>query len=119
MVEVETGLPGAGRREALRQVVAHLLDNAQKYSPEGGVIGITGRCVGEDVLITVADRGIGLPGRHQRVQPFKRGARGQHGRPGTGLGLYIVQSLVVKQGGLVTAVDRDDGTTIEVLLPVG
>ena len=88
----------------LEQVLNNLVSNAIKYSPEGGTIEITGRASPTDVIVTVADQGLGIPFEEQpRVfERFFRGSRERHqSAPGAGLGLYLAKSIVEAHGGRI------------------
>ena len=116
-VSVPPGLAVRADRNALRQVLAHLVDNAVKYSPDGGVIDISGRSDDGDAVLVVADHGIGLPDDVDVFRPFQRGRAANSVARGTGLGLYIVRSLTTKMGGRVTVLPSDAGARFEVSLP--
>jgi two-component system sensor histidine kinase KdpD len=89
---------------ALQQVLGQLLENAVKYSPAGTTITLeAGHLPTGEVRIAVRDEGPGVPRDVDIFRPFVRGTRVGRDVPGTGLGLYIVQSLVDRMGGLVTA----------------
>jgi signal transduction histidine kinase len=106
----------------LRQVLVNLVDNAVKYSPEGGRIEIRlrkeiGRC-----LIEVADPGLGIPAADQEriFEKFYRlDPQQKHGVGGSGLGLYICRELVERMDGHLS-VDSDPGrgSTFTVELPL-
>jgi two-component system, OmpR family, phosphate regulon sensor histidine kinase PhoR len=108
---------------ALRQILANLLSNAVRYSPDGGTIEIAA-AAGDGpgaVRIEVRDQGPGIAAEHlgriferfYRVDPARSRAEG-----GTGLGLAIVRHLVERHGGRVTARSQPgQGTTIELTLP--
>ncbi|MBX6769184.1 MAG: HAMP domain-containing histidine kinase, partial [Actinomadura rubrobrunea] len=106
-LEVAPDLPPArGDALATDVVLGQLLENAMKYSPDGGTV--TVRAWPEDgrVVVTVEDEGIGIaPGDHERVfERFVQGETGDRRRfGGVGLGLYIVKRLTEAQGGQVTA----------------
>ena len=104
----------------LEQVLVNLLDNAVKYSPEGGAIEVAVREEGAGALIQVRDEGIGLPPRAAETifEPFGRGAN-TRGIPGMGLGLSICRSIVERHGGRIWAESRGEGcgTTLTVWLP--
>ena len=105
----------------LADALRNLLENAGNYSPEGGVIEIGARRTGDDVRITLADRGPGIPEADlSRVfERFYRVDRSRTRDPGgTGLGLSIVRHLVELQGGRVVAGNREGGGAVfEVTMP--
>ncbi len=108
--------------EALRQILDNLIDNAIKYTPEGGKVLIACRSVLERVVITVTDTGIGIP-RDDLPRVFERFYRVDKARSrdlgGTGLGLSIVKHLVQSLGGQVAVESRPGhGTTFRVALPL-
>jgi signal transduction histidine kinase len=91
-----------GRR--FRQVLANLLENAVKYSPEGGLIKVAAVERQGEVEISVTDRGVGIP-RHQwdRIfRPYQRAESGKaQGVAGNGLGLAICKGIVEAHGGRI------------------
>jgi PAS domain S-box-containing protein len=87
------------------QVVTNLLDNAMKYSPEGGPIEIALTLPAPDrVRLAVRDHGIGIPPGQEAVifERFFQGHRNSH-RSGLGLGLYLSQQIVGEHGGHLRA----------------
>lgn len=108
VVDVPPQLPDvAGDPHRLTTVVAQLVENAVKYSPDGGTVTVSARPTeGQEVIVTVADEGIGfVPAEAEALfDRFTRGRTG--GASGVGLGLSIVRSLVEAHGGRVWA----DGT---------
>ncbi len=95
---------------AVELVLANLLENAAKYSPEGSPLEIVSGAAegGRRWRVQVCDRGRGLPpGDPERL--FDRFARGQTDRPGVGLGLAICAAMVGAHGGRVEARDRSGG----------
>ena len=97
-------------REKLIQVLANLLDNAVKYSPEGGTITLSARRRADAAEIVVADEGIGIPRSDQQriFTKFFRTDRGVTGSAGTGLGLFLVRGLVAAMGGRIW-VESEEG----------
>jgi PAS domain S-box-containing protein len=97
-------------REKLTQVLANLLDNAVKYSPEGGTITLSARQRADAAEIVVADEGIGIPRSDQQriFTKFFRTDRGVTGSAGTGLGLFLVRGLVAAMGGRIW-VESEEG----------
>ena len=95
----------------IEQVLINLLDNALKYTPEGGGIAVTARCAGNMVTISVSDSGIGIPPK-DLPRIFERFYRVDTARSrdqgGTGLGLSIVKHIIQLHGGNVT-VDSTPG----------
>ena len=90
--------------EQTEEVLTNLIDNAIKYSPEGGKITVTGRTSGDQVRITVSDEGIGIPRRDlERIfERFRRGESSQVEKVrGVGLGLYICKSIIEAHGGTI------------------
>ncbi len=93
-------------------VIGQLLENAVKYSPDGGVIDVDARATEDRVEVVVADRGVGLPtgGEGSIFDRFVQGQRGdRRDFGGVGLGLHIVRTLVESMGGYVEGENRPDG----------
>jgi len=119
-----SGLEGSPRvmaeERALEQVLVNLVDNAIKYTPEGGELRVEVAAHDRDVLIEVANSGPGIPAKHlPRV--FERFYRVDAGRSrelgGTGLGLSIVKHLVAKIGGGITVDSEGGWTRFRLLVP--
>jgi two-component system, NtrC family, sensor histidine kinase KinB len=108
VVDVEPNLPSVRADEhAVESVLAQLLENAVKYSPDGGTVTVRATAGRDDVVVSVMDEGIGLrPGDEARV--FERFSRGDSSVRGTGLGLFIVRRLVEAQDGRAWAAPRQD-----------
>ncbi len=95
-------------------MVGQLLENAFKYSPNGGAVNVRARQVRDRIEVTVDDEGVGIsPGDHQRIfERFVQGEVGDRRRfGGIGLGLYIVQQLAMAQDASVSASSRPSGGT--------
>ena len=112
-----------GDPDELHTVVTNLLDNAVKYSPDGVHIAVELDVPDEELLVLrVRDRGVGIP-QDELKRIFKRFYRvRRRGRPrvkGTGLGLFIVRSIVRNHGGRVFAESEGagKGTTVTLELP--
>jgi signal transduction histidine kinase len=120
---LEPGLPSlSADPDRLMQIVANLLSNAVKYSPTGGEIVVTTALDREDIHLSVADHGIGIPPdklqdvweRYSRVETDTT-----RGIQGTGLGLAIVRLIVNMHGGRAWAESSvGRGSTFHVLLPL-
>lgn len=95
-----------GDRKRLVQICGNLINNAAKYTPDGGHLRIGVACEGRTVELVVADDGIGMPAELQaRVfDLFSQGERdADRSQGGLGLGLALVKMLVLLHGGQVTA----------------
>lgn len=123
-VEVEAHLPPvSGDPDMLAQVLVNLVDNAVKYTPEGGRITIRAGVVGGRLRVSVADTGVGIP-EESLSRVFERFYRVDKARAreqgGTGLGLAIVKHIVEAHGGRVWAESEvGRGSTFTFELPVG
>ena len=119
-----TGWQVYGDGAGLSRAVLNLLDNAAKWSPPGGRVGV--RLTQVDPLhaeLVVSDLGPGIP-PHERRLVFERFYRSTSARamPGSGLGLAIVKQVVLKHGGTLRVEDtvpggQPPGTSIHVVLP--
>lgn len=97
--------------------MGNLLDNAIKYSPEETPITIRAWRDGPDAVVTVQDRGIGIPARDlPRVfDRFYRGSNVQRETPGTGIGLASARQVVEQHGGHISVRSGPhEGTTFTV-----
>jgi signal transduction histidine kinase len=112
----------AGDAALLRQMVANLVDNAIKYTPEGGTVTVGLSTHDEQAAIRVADTGIGIAPDDQ-VRLFEKfyriKRRDTADIPGTGLGLAIVKSIVERHGGRVwVESELNKGSVFHALLPL-
>ena len=113
----------AADRDRLSQILINLIDNAVKYTPEGGSVTVTGRNREDGTIeVAVTDTGIGIPPadlpriteRFYRVDKARSRELG-----GTGLGLAIVKHLVMAHGGeLRVESEQERGTTVRFTLPI-
>ena len=107
---------------ALERALWNLLDNAVKYSPDCKTVRVQGDVDGDDLIVSVRDRGIGVPVEEQReiFRKFVRGAEQKgHAVKGTGLGLALVDQIVRAHGGKVKVESKvGEGSTFSLLLPV-
>ncbi|MBX5458861.1 MAG: PAS domain S-box protein [Thermogemmatispora sp.] len=108
----------------LEQVLTNLVENAIKYSPQGGPVEVRVMPEGDGqaILISVQDHGIGIP-RHQQGQIGGRFMRAENARAwgieGTGLGLYLARALVEQHGGRLWFESQEgQGSTFFVRLPL-
>jgi two-component system, OmpR family, sensor kinase len=113
-------MPMVGDAKLLFQAFSNLLSNAVKYSPGGGTVEIDARLAGDAAVVTVTDRGIGIPaGDLNRL--FERYHRGSNvsGIVGTGVGLYLVKTAVDLHGGTIEVKSKEgEGARFVVRLPI-
>jgi PAS domain S-box-containing protein len=115
-LEIDDDLPQAnGDPMATDIIIGQLLENAFKYSPDGGAVTVRARLDEAAILVEVADHGIGIP-PEDRERVFERFVQGETGDRrrfgGIGLGLYIVRQLARAQDGEIAADGNADGGTI-------
>ena len=94
----------AGDRDKVRQVLVNLVENAIKYSPDGGKIEVGVEPHDDNVRFWVRDEGLGIPaGEEQRIfeKFYRLDPQMSRGVGGTGLGLYICNELVTRMGGTI------------------
>ncbi len=119
-----------GDRLALESVFINLTQNVVRHASGGKYLGITvrrekerksGKNPSERLIITVRDKGPGIPLREQKLifEPFARGKRAMEEQiPGNGIGLNLVKRIVEMHGGTITVESKpDSGTTFTVSLP--
>jgi two-component system, OmpR family, sensor histidine kinase SenX3 len=110
-----------GDRRQLVSALYNLLENAVKFSYDGGAVRFAGREEGENVVLEVEDHGVGIPARDlERI--FERFYRVDQGRSrttgGTGLGLSIVRHVAANHQGRVEVDSREgEGSTFRLILP--
>jgi signal transduction histidine kinase len=119
LTEEDTPMVIEGNQDELEIMVSNLMDNAVKFTQEGGEVRVDLRGEGDQLVLTVEDTGIGilpedLPHLFSR---FRRG-RNASAFPGSGLGLAIIRAVAEGHGGTVTAHDAPDGARFVVRLPL-
>ena len=122
VMDLDLALPVAsGDSDRLIQVVSNLLNNAIKYSPEGGEVKVTSRAVDGSVEVAVEDHGLGIPaefinrvfGRYERFESNRTGKVA-----GTGLGLAISRQIVELHGGRIwVESEAGKGSTFHFTIP--
>ncbi|MHC4714149.1 MAG: hybrid sensor histidine kinase/response regulator, partial [Planctomycetota bacterium] len=108
-----------GDAAALRELFVNLVDNAIRYTPDGGEVKVVVSAEGAGIIITVADNGAGIA-LEDLPLIFERFYRGQQAKrtEGTGLGLAIARQITEAHGGHISArSEKGRGTTLKVCLP--
>ena len=124
-VDAPEALPIVADRDRIGQVLTNLLDNAIKYSPDGGDVTVRARATGSDVDVAVLDEGVGIsPDQADAVfDRFFQADEDRSGRRfgGLGLGLYITRAIIQTHGGEIRAqanAEAGRGTMIRFTLPL-
>lgn len=108
-----------GDVDLLYLAISNLVSNAVKFSPDDAPIEIRGVDDDGDVVVEVADSGVGIP-EHETAMIFEELARGEQARglPGSGIGLSLVSVIAQRHGGSVTVRSRQsEGTSMRLVLP--
>lgn len=123
VVAADDPVIGEWDRTRIAQLLENLVENAAKYSPDGGEVRVTVRREGADAHLAVTDRGIGIPAADlpRLFDRFHRGTNVDDRRfSGMGLGLYICRGIVEQHGGQIAAISTPgEGATFRVRLPLG
>ena len=108
--------------DAFAQILTNLVSNVEKYAAEGGYLGIRSQLAEGRLIVTVSDRGSGIPsGETEKIfRPFYR-LRNEvkEGATGTGLGLSIARDLALRMGGELRWRPSDIGAVFELWIPIG
>jgi signal transduction histidine kinase len=117
-LETPEAVPAYGDRAMVHQAIANLVDNAVKFSPDGGTVRLTA-LVTATVLVTVEDQGPGIP-LADRAKATDRFYRGESARstPGSGLGLSLVLAVAHLHGGTLRLEDNRPGLRAILSLPL-
>jgi two-component system phosphate regulon sensor histidine kinase PhoR len=121
LMDLAPGTLALADGELIGRVLSNLLHNACKFTPSGGQVSLTARHEGENVIVSIADTGPGIPPNElnrvfERFYKVDR-ARGQSG---TGLGLAIARHIVEGHGGRIWAESAPGhGATFRFNLPAG
>lgn len=109
-------------RQRIEEVVANIISNAAKYTPDGGIIKIAVSRENQNVKIQIADNGIGIP-KEDIEHIFERFYRVEKSRTsetgGTGLGLAIAKETIMAHGGTIDVESEvNKGTVFTIILPI-
>lgn len=121
-VAIADNLPSiAADRSSLSEVIGNLIDNALKYSNEGGIVNVTAAVEGDFVKVSVVDHGIGIPSSvmGHLFHKFYRSHRSRETVAGTGIGLYICKAIVESHGGKIGVSSAENkGSTFWFTVPI-
>ncbi len=121
-IELPSDLPTiAADYSSVSEVLGNFIDNAIKYSNEGGVVKVSARVDGDFVEVSIVDRGIGIPARviNNLFHKFYRSHRSRETVAGTGIGLYICKAIIESHGGTVGVRSVEgEGSTFTFTLPI-
>jgi signal transduction histidine kinase len=99
--------------DKIKQVLRNVLDNAIKFSPQGGTIDVGAERIGGSIRVSVRDQGPGIP--HDELEAvfdkFVQSSKTKTGAGGTGLGLAICQEIITAHRGRIWAENRPEGGT--------
>ncbi|MCD4785523.1 MAG: GAF domain-containing sensor histidine kinase [Candidatus Eremiobacteraeota bacterium] len=108
-------------QEELSQIISNLVENALKYSPDGGDVIVSVKSEPEWIVFSIKDQGMGISGENQEklFRKFERFDKGSKRTiPGTGLGLYLIKNLIDLHGGNVQVKSKlGEGSEFIVSIP--
>jgi signal transduction histidine kinase len=119
VADVDHAVTVQGAEDALAILANNLLDNALRYTPEGGRAEVRVRRIADEAVLEVADDGPGIP-PEERDRVFDRFYRGSEVEaPGSGLGLAIAREVAALHGGRLSLLPGIDGrgVTVRLTLP--
>lgn len=110
--------PVMGDKNRIKQVFINIIDNALKYTPSSGVIGIQVSCDDDNVTITISDNGCGIPAEHlPRIK--EKFYKANHTIRGSGIGLAVADEIMqLHKGSLTIESTEGIGTTVTLVFPV-
>jgi cell cycle sensor histidine kinase DivJ len=114
-------LPAEADRRAVKQIAFNLISNALKFTPKGGSVTVTLDADGTELVLSVADTGVGISAEdlHRLGRPFEQAGDAEQRQAGSGLGLSLVRAFARLHGGeMIIESALGEGTTVTVRLPV-
>ncbi len=110
--------PILGDKNRIRQVFINIIDNALKYTSEGGGVSVMAGVNGDMVYVSVTDNGCGIPAEHL-PNVTKKFYKANYLKRGSGIGLAVVDEIVTLHGGNLDIISEEDfGTTVTVSFPI-
>jgi signal transduction histidine kinase len=118
-IDADKPVPVRGDEDLMREAISNLVDNAIKFTPPGGAVGVEARTMDGCPRVSVSDTGRGVPPQ-ERARIFRRFYRGEHSSDttGHGLGLSIAESIARLHGFELTVEDNDPGARFVMRGPV-
>jgi len=111
-----------GDRELLERVMAHLIDNALRYSPDGGDVEVNVGIADAEAIVSVSDNGVGIPaGKRSKIFEcfYRAHTDTPHDYGGMGTGLYLSRAVVERHGGEISFESEEGhGSTFQIRLPL-
>lgn len=120
LVQSTRPITGPWDRVKVVRALVNVLENALKYSPDGGAVVVTVRQDGADIMLTIQDQGIGIPPSDlpRLFDAYVRGSNARAQFAGTGLGLASSRRLISSQGGSMEIASVEGcGATVTIRLP--
>jgi signal transduction histidine kinase len=116
--EISKSLQITGDKNLIFQALTNLLDNAIKYTPDGGRIDLRLWQDRNDIVLTISDSGTGIPEdmREKVLQRFYRLDKSRSA-PGAGLGLSLVQAIALRHKARLTLEDNEPGLRVRMIFP--
>ncbi len=118
--DIDSGLAANADPDLVQLALRQVMDNALKYSPQGSPIAIRAKRLDNDVLITIANSGPGIPETEQSriFERYYRSAETRTQVPGTGIGLSIAREIMAAHGGRIWAESKPgEGSRFSLLFP--
>lgn len=114
-------LPVYADRNMMQSIIQNLVHNAIKFTPQNGTVTLEGYTEGKKVILKIMDTGVGIPAENMEklfADKEQLTTPGTGDEEGTGLGLFLVQHFVKRNGGSITADSKPGrGTTITIFFP--
>ncbi|MEZ4887507.1 MAG: tetratricopeptide repeat-containing sensor histidine kinase [Chitinophagales bacterium] len=121
LTDIDSNLTVYANENALRVIVRNLLDNALKFTSNGGKVNITAFAVDSNIQLQISDTGVGISPEklpHIFLLQKDKSTQGTAGEKGTGMGLYLINELVQFNKGIIEVFSQlGSGTSFKVLLP--
>lgn len=106
-----------GDRNRIRQVFINVIDNAIKYSEQGGIVSVEALCEKDKIKISVSDKGCGIP-KEDLPKVKNKFYKANNNKRGSGIGLAVANEIVEMHGGRLDIISEQGvGTTVIITIP--